>query len=666
VVVGGLIEHAREEHALHYPPPPRVQCGSTGTVIYASNGQNFTPYPPKQQIWNDVPPPSAYQQGQQYYSTPVQPQPQAAPNPQDTVRDAFDSVKDITKLDFYVQRGAEAQTPGALRAKAGDLGSLFDANGQLNGTGQQLLDPKGTGLFAYDKLHNEIYTTKPADQIDPQSIADFQRKSWAIREAVEGNPDEAIRKLGVIQGADASPNPATVKEALNVASDQTHMDFKEKDGVLRAKMDGVFHHRSGNLNALFDRDPQFMQALLGNGNIIYDRDHGEVLVKNPEQTSLQTLTDFQRNAEALGLAADGKFAEAHAKWNQIHGADQLPSGNQQQISQGQAPASQTTQPSASPHSLDELNAALAGTGLSFRADDKGNWVTDAGKIKDMTDDARKQLLGDGLVYDPKKNVIAIADQNNIDIDDLKARAAAIVAQRGEMSQQHQPPGRTPQGQQADQGQPVGPSFQDYMHAHKQDIVAETQIMLETLRTKGIAGNNKLSKSINATNHQGIDGLQGKDTDTALKEFKQLMDNKSLPHSGPANSELDEATFRRLVQNFQKVEGLDESGSVDQKTLDRLRAEQTNISGRMKVQHEVKEGMEVAVNRPGGGAPDADLASNGSGRTANGGNGAITDIEVADAIKAIGGKVVLQSAQQPGAPNVAQITRSPEASGPALG
>lgn len=687
VFIGGIIEHQREQHERAAQHPPRTQVGSVGTM----QGQVYTPNPPQ---FNDVPPPpnyypqpgwpqsgnygqpsssqdgSAYsaQSRQQYNTTRVTPPVAATPSPGDVARDAFDSVKEITKLDFHTQRSQEATgVAGGLRAQAGDLGKLFDESGQLNSVGQAILDPKGTGLFGYDRAHNEIYTTKPADQIGADAIADFQRKSWAVREAVDGNLGEAQKKLADIQAADTSPTSSTVKQALDVAKGDTHMDFElRKDGSLTAKMDGFFHHKAGNLNKLYDQDPQFMQALLGNGNITYDREHGEVVVRDPSQTSMQTIVDFQRNAEALGLAADGKIAEAHDKWNKIHGADQQTGAASQQVTTEQ-PAATVTQDG--PKNLDDLNNAFKGTDLTFGLDSKsGLFTADAGHIKDLvagkSEQDRNNILSglfgktfdDGkLSYDPQSNKLAVNPSNMPTADevaDLQQHAAGIkqaVDGPGTAAVTTEKP--APETQKY-------PTFQDYMHTSKQTIVAETQVMLAKFKEMGL-----VQHGINDVNHQGFDGLQGKDTDTSLKEMKKYLDNKSTPPAGGFNSEIDEATFRRLVQNFQKAEGIknadgtpDVSGSVDQATLAKMMEEEGRFTNTFKdaqgkamatPKFQLQEGMEVALNQPNGARTD--MAANG--RTSNT-DGGITDANVADAIRAIGGKVVLQPAELPGSSNLA--------------
>jgi hypothetical protein len=632
-VVGVVLDEAHHRRQEGYCNT-RVQCGSVGRTQQQQENTVYYPTP------EYIPPPEnyytyrrqeaqkgssqgtyqqeSYKQPDQYYGSEGQGQQQANSAIADrttAVLNAYNSVKDVSKLEFYVQRGTEANAPGAIRAKAGDLGKLIvtDDQGYITNA-SDLLGNNTNQLFKYDKRDNEIYTAGPAALIASEDIARFQRNAWSIREAVDGgNMEKARAKLNETYLADTNPAPDALVTSLNVARRESNLEFKSKDGMITAELGrGEKRH----LDELYDNNQQLYQQLFSQANnIFYDRDHHRIEAR--AGTSAIEIQEFQRNAKAIGDAVDGNQSKAQQEYYKIHGADgyypesqqvgqSKDQGQKQQTQAGDNGATAKTQ--GSPQTIEDLVAALREKGVNFNKDPKGNWVADGGNIKKLNDKDRDDLLGNGLVYDPSKNVVAIAASTPDEFADVLGRAdrlkAAIGAPAQQVTQGTQKTDDKQQTQDNKQQTQTG-GYQDFDHMSKQDRVADAQIMLESLRIDGGAYPAfKNMRSVDKHGH-GIDGLQGQDTDGAIKDFKTIMEKLAPPTNKKAiNSELDEPTFTRLVQNFQTTEhvknadgSLDQSGKLDQATLKALQNQQTHFRDdlHMKIKHEVQMNMDMALN-----------------------------------------------------------------------
>jgi hypothetical protein len=112
---------------------------------------------------------------------------------------------------------------------------------------------------------------------------------------------------------------------------------------------------------------------------------------------------------------------------------------------------------------------------------------------------------------------------------------------------------------------------------EKEKTALAQVMLSELHEHG-QGRLHVDSDINKRGF-GIDGLPGHDigrnggdTGRAMAEFKG---NVNFPH----NADIDKDSFKRLVEAFQKTEGLSDkgiTGEIDAKTLDLINAEKDHL------------------------------------------------------------------------------------------
>lgn len=398
-------------------------------------------------------------------------------------------------------------------------------------------------------------------------------------------PDERHKTPSYILPDEQRPAIAAATPAKgNIVDELNGLDTGLKFGVNGA---GFIAAPAGDLGKLGEGQ---RKALLGDA-FLYNPRKNEIFLDPSREVTDADMALLRQNAAAIKAAAgDTSVAKPVPA---VAGPAAVPAA---------AAVDDQSQNNGLPKgmTLDQFNEALKGTGLTFKIADDGVIAADAKGLANLSAEDRTKLLGPNFGFDPDRKEIFIDTDHRLtskDIAFVQSNADKIKAaldtpeQAAQKDQGKQSSGAGASGP-ATTATPTGP---DFTSPTFQDKVAEAQVMLETLHKKGV-----LKHSIN-TRGFGVDGLfgfdhggLGGDTGKTLEEFKKLAGN-----TPPVNAQLDDETFHRLVQQFQKVEGLaPSSGRVDEATLHVILQEQQKLkdSG-MKVGHAVEEGKLIAQNTP---------------------------------------------------------------------
>jgi hypothetical protein len=399
-------------------------------------------------------------------------------------------------------------------------------------------------------------------------------------------------------------DPLKTAEALNAYKTRLTFDVAA-DGRLEASLPDS----GGGLNASMAKDPELVRKLFssqtadGTWKQNFEIEGDKIVAKGP--LSGEDVAAFQRNASAIQEAVSGHIDDTNSRNNGIKSAQQYfadARGTDALAALNAAADSRLTWKARATGGVEaDFSAANKGDGADLMASQQQNpYVVDR-----LLKDSHLHIDGNKLVSDgPAMSAQDIANfqrnapawreavsghtEGTYGAQDLYAKAHAIDGSG--VQETARAVASAARGQS--EAFQYDPSVKRLGMLSNEDKVAMAQVMMKTLHDKGII------RSDPTAHHHAIDGrleaVPASDgTRSAISEIQ-----------GSAGSTgLDNATFERIITEFQKTMKLSPSGNLDPKTVHAILNEENYDRNRgIAIKHPLTQFATATWQKPDAGAP----------------------------------------------------------------